>query len=170
MLLIAAVGVAIIGVGILCQVIQFYVSIRDRDQNRDLTGDPWGGRTLEWATSSPPPFYNFAEVPDVQSRDEWWDMKEKGTAHKRPAKYEEIHMPKNTAAGVIIAGFSLIFGFAMIWHIWWLAIVGFAGMIVTWIAKSFDEDVDYYVPVAEVEKIENAHYEQLSKAGVDNVN
>ena len=170
MLLIAAVGVAIIGVGILCQVIQFYVSIRDRNQNRDVTGDPWGGRTLEWATSSPPPFYNFAEVPDVQSRDEWWDMKEKGTAHKRPAKYEEIHMPKNTAAGVIIAGFSLIFGFAMIWHIWWLAIVGFAGMIVTWIVKSFDEDVDYYVPVAEVEKIENAHYEQLSKAGVDNVN
>ena len=170
MLLIAAVGVAIIGVGILCQVVQFYVSIRDRNQNRDVTGDPWGGRTLEWATSSPPPFYNFAEVPDVQSRDEWWDMKEKGTAHKRPAKYEEIHMPKNTAAGVIIAGFSLIFGFAMIWHIWWLAIVGFAGMIVTWIVKSFDEDVDYYVPVAEVEKIENAHYEQLSKAGVDNVN
>ncbi|GAA0344857.1 cytochrome o ubiquinol oxidase subunit I [Morganella psychrotolerans] len=170
MLVIAAVGVAIIGVGILCQVIQFYVSIRDRDLNRDLTGDPWGGRTLEWATSSPPPFYNFAQVPDVQSRDEWWDMKEKGTAYKRPAKYEDVHMPKNTAAGVIIAGFSLIFGFAMIWHIWWLAIVGFAGMIVTWIVKSFDEDVDYYVPVAEVEKIENAHYEQLSKAGADNVN
>lgn len=72
MLLIAAVGVAIIGVGILCQVIQFYVSIRDRDQNRDLTGDPWGGRTLEWATSSPPPFYNFAEVPGRQLKKAVW--------------------------------------------------------------------------------------------------
>ena len=75
-------------------------------------------------------------------------------------------MPKNTAAGVIISAFSLVFGFAMIWHIWWLAIVGFAGMIVTWIAKSFDTDVDYYVQVPEIEAIENKHYEELKKAGV----
>ncbi|KGM28481.1 cytochrome o ubiquinol oxidase subunit I [Photorhabdus luminescens] len=170
LLVVSAIGVALIAVGILCQVIQFYVSIRDRDQNRDLTGDPWGGRTLEWATSSPPPFYNFADVPHVQTRDAWWDMKEKGTAYKRPAQYEEIHMPKNAGAGVIIAGFSLLFGFAMIWHIWWLVIASFAGMIITWIAKSFDEDVDYYVPVAEVEQIENQHHEQISKAGLNHVN
>lgn len=79
-------------------------------------------------------------------------------------------MPKNTGAGVIIAGFSLVFGFAMIWHIWWLAIIGFAGMIVTWIVKSFDTDVDFYVPVAEIEKIETKHFEDLDKAGVKNVN
>ncbi len=79
-------------------------------------------------------------------------------------------MPKNTGAGVIIAAFSLIFGFAMIWHIWWLAIIGFGGMIVTWIAKSFDEDVDYYVPVAEIEKIETKHFDDLRKAGVNDVN
>ncbi len=84
--------------------------------NRDLTGDPWGGRTLEWATSSPPPFYNFAIEPHVQTRDAWWDLKEKGFAHKKPTSYEEIHMPKNTGAGVIIAAFSLVLGFAMIWH------------------------------------------------------
>ncbi|KAA1444905.1 cytochrome o ubiquinol oxidase subunit I, partial [Escherichia coli] len=112
----------------------------------------------------------FADVPHVQTRDAWWDMKEKGTAYKRPAQYEEIHMPKNAGAGVIIAGFSLLFGFAMIWHIWWLAIASFAGMIITWIAKSFDEDVDYYVPVAEVEQIENQHHEQISKAGLNHVN
>ncbi|EKN6038598.1 cytochrome o ubiquinol oxidase subunit I [Yersinia enterocolitica] len=170
MLMVAAGGAALIACGILCQVIQVFVSIRDREQNRDLTGDPWGGRTLEWSTSSPPPFYNFAVVPEVTDRDEFWDMKEKGKAYKRPAKYEEIHMPKNTGAGVIIAGFSLIFGFAMIWYIWWLAIVGFVGMIVTWIVKSFDEDVDYYVPVAEVERIEDLHHEQISKAGVNHVN
>jgi cytochrome o ubiquinol oxidase subunit 1 len=79
-------------------------------------------------------------------------------------------MPKNTGAGVVIAAFSLFFGFAMIWHIWWLAIIGFAGMIVTWIVHSFNEDVDYYVPVSEVERIENRHFEQISEAGVNNVN
>ena len=93
MLLIAAVGVAIIGVGILCRLFSS-TSVSVTATRTATLRDPWGGRTLEWATSSPPPFYNFAEVPDVQSRDEWWDMKEKGTAHKRPAKYEEIHMPK----------------------------------------------------------------------------
>ncbi|WP_410016194.1 cytochrome o ubiquinol oxidase subunit I [Sodalis sp. C49] len=171
LLLVAAGGAALIALGILCQVIQIVLSVIQRDQNRDLTGDPWGGRTLEWSTSSPPPFYNFAVVPDVQDhRDAFWQMKEDGTAYQKPASYEPIHMPKNTGAGVVIAAFSLFFGFAMIWHIWWLAIIGFAGMIVTWIVHSFKEDVDYYVPVAEVERIENRHFEQISEAGLNNVN
>ncbi len=97
-------------------------------------------------------------------------MKEKGTAYKKPAKYEKIHMPKNSGAGIVIAVFSLLFGFAAIWDMWWLVIVSFIGVVVTWIAKSFDEDVDYYVPVEEVERIENQHYEQISKAGVKHVN
>ena len=75
-----------------------------------------------------------------------------------------------TGAGIVIAAFSTIFGFAMIWHIWWLAIVGFAGMIITWIVKSFDEDVDYYVPVAEIEKLENQHFDEITKAGLKNGN
>lgn len=170
LLVVASIGAALIGIGVLCQVMQFYVSIRDRNQNRDLTGDPWGGRTLEWATSSPAPFYNFAIVPHINDRDAFWEAKEKGEAYKRPASYEEIHMPKNTGAGVIISAFSLVFGFAMIWHIWWLAIAGFAGMIVTWIVHSFNQDVDYYVPVKEIEQIENQNFDQLSKAGVKHVN
>ncbi|QWA12441.1 cytochrome o ubiquinol oxidase subunit I [Sodalis ligni] len=171
LLMVAAGGVVLIALGILCQVVQIVLSVIQRDQNRDLTGDPWGGRTLEWSTSSPPPFYNFALVPDVNDhRDAFWQMKEDGTAYQKPLAYEQIHMPKNTGAGVIIAAFSLFFGFAMIWHIWWLAIVGFAGMIVTWIIHSFNEDVDYYVPAAEVERIENRHFDQISEAGVNNVN
>ncbi|MGL9722712.1 cytochrome o ubiquinol oxidase subunit I [Sodalis sp. (in: enterobacteria)] len=171
LLMVAAAGAALIALGILCQVIQIVVSVRDREKNRDLTGDPWGGRTLEWATSSPPPFYNFAIVPEVNNqRDVFWQMKEEGTAYQKPLAYEPIHMPKNTGAGVVIAAFSLVFGFALIWHIWWLAIVGFAGMIVTWIVHSFNEDVDYYVPVDEVERIENRHFDQISEAGVKNVN
>ncbi|NDL65000.1 cytochrome o ubiquinol oxidase subunit I [Acerihabitans arboris] len=171
LLLVAAGGAALIALGILCQVIQIVLSVIQRDQNRDLTGDPWGGRTLEWSTSSPPPFYNFAVVPDVDNhRDAFWQMKEDGTAYRKPTSYEPIHMPKNTGAGVVIAAFSLFFGFAMIWHIWWLAIIGFAGMIVTWIVHSFNEDVDYYVPVSEVERIENRHFEEISEAGLNNVN
>lgn len=170
MLVIAACGAALIACGILCQLIQFYVSIRDRDQNRDLTGDPWGGRTLEWATSSPPPFYNFAIVPQVHERDAFWEMKEKGEAYKQPAHYEEIHMPKNSGAGIVIAAFATVFGFAMIWHIWWMAIASFIGIVATWIIKSFDEDVDYYVPVAEVEKLEEQHFDEINKAGLKNGN
>ncbi|MFP1454965.1 hypothetical protein ACLB1O_16720 [Escherichia coli] len=117
MLMIAASGAVLIALGILCLVIQMYVSIRDRDQNRDLTGDPWGGRTLEWANSPPPPFYNFAVVPHVHERDAFWEMKEKGEAYKKPDHYEEIHMPKNSGAGIVIAAFSTIFGFAIIWRV-----------------------------------------------------
>ncbi|WOA54818.1 cytochrome o ubiquinol oxidase subunit I [Dickeya solani] len=169
LLVVASIGAGLIALGVLCQIIQFAVSIRDRDQNRDLTGDPWDARTLEWATSSPPPFYNFAIVPHIQERDAFWEIKEKGEAYRKPAQYEEIHMPKNTGAGVIISAFSLVFGFAMIWYIWWLAIIGFVGMVATWIVHSFNQDVDYYVPVKEVEKIENQNFDKLSKAGVKNV-
>ena len=163
---VAALGAVIIALGIACQFIQLGVSIRDRNKNRDTTGDPWGGRTLEWATSSPPPFYHFAVTPRVEDRDAFWDNKEKGVAYAKPTTYAPIHMPKNTAAGVIIAVFTMIFGFAMIWHIWWLAIVSFVGMVVTWIAKSFDQDVDYYVPVDQIETIENKHFKELSQAGL----
>jgi cytochrome o ubiquinol oxidase subunit 1 len=163
---VAAGGAGLIALGILCQLTMFYVSVRDRDQNRDVTGDPWGGRTLEWATSSPPPFYNFAVIPHVHERDAFWEMKEKGEAYKQPESYEEIHMPKNSGAAIIICAFATVMGFALIWHIWWLAGVSFLGMIVSWIVKSFDEDVDYYVPVAEVQKIENQHFDEISKAGL----
>jgi cytochrome o ubiquinol oxidase subunit I len=166
LLCVAAAGAAIIALGVACMVIQVVVSCLHRKENLDVTGDPWDGRTLEWSTSSPVPFYNFAVQPLVENRDAFWDEKEKGIAYKKPAKYEEIHMPKNTAAGLVISGFSLIFGFAMIWHIWWMAIVGFAGMIISLIAKSFDQDVDYYVPVAEIEAIESKRFNELTKAGL----
>ncbi len=166
LLVVAACGAGLVALGILCQLIMFWVSIRDRELNRDVTGDPWGGRTLEWATSSPPPYYNFAVVPEIKDRDAFWEMKQRGEAYIKPTHYEEIHMPKNSGAAVVIAAFATLFGFAMIWYIWWLAIVSFAGILITWIAKSFDEDVDYYVAVEEIEQIEGKHFEELSKAGV----
>ncbi|MBP4043122.1 MULTISPECIES: cytochrome o ubiquinol oxidase subunit I [Aeromonas] len=163
MLVVAACGAGLIAIGVLCQVIQIVVSIRDREKNRDWTGDPWGGRTLEWATSSPPPFYNFAIEPKVKGLDAFWEAKQDGSAYRKPAQYAPIHMPKNSGAGVIIAAFSTVFGFAMIWHIWWMAIAGFIGMIATWIIHSFNDDVDYYVQVDEIERIEGQHFDNINK-------
>ncbi|MFM5588658.1 cytochrome o ubiquinol oxidase subunit I [Aeromonas rivipollensis] len=162
-LVVAACGAGLIAIGVLCQLIQVVVSIRDREKNRDWTGDPWGGRTLEWATSSPPPFYNFAIEPKIKGLDAFWEAKEDGSAYRQPAKYAPIHMPKNSGAGVIIAAFSVVFGFAMIWHIWWMAIAGFVGMIATWIIHSFNDDVDYYVQVDEIERIEGQHFDNINK-------
>ena len=161
---VAALGAVIIFVGIVCQAVQLVVSIKNREALRDVTGDAWNGHTLEWAVSSPPPFYNFAQIPEVHDLDAFTDMKEKGIAYQRPAKYHDIHMPKNTPAGFVIGVFAFAFGFAMIWHIWWLALAGALGMLVTLIVRSANDDVDYYVPAAEVERIENEHHRQLANA------
>ncbi|MGT2475642.1 cytochrome o ubiquinol oxidase subunit I [Paraburkholderia terrae] len=161
-LIVALVGAVIVGMGILALLIQFAVSIRKREQYQDLTGDPWDARSLEWSTASPAPFYNFAHVPVITSLEQHWDNKQAGSAYTRPTKkYEDIHMPRNTAAGFIISAFSLLFGFAMVWHMWVFAIVALIGMIGTFIARSYDQDVDYYVPAAEVERIENARYRKI---------
>jgi len=163
-LYVAAFGALIIGLGIFFNVAQILVSIFQRKKNLDLTGDPWDGRTLEWSTSSPPPFYNFAHLPQIDDRDQFWEDKQKGKGWVRPQKYEDIHMPRNTAAGFWIGAFSIVLGFALTWHIWWLAVVGLVGMIGSFIARTFDNDIDYYVPAAEVERIENARFAQLDQA------
>ncbi|MDO1528626.1 cytochrome o ubiquinol oxidase subunit I [Fulvimonas sp. R45] len=153
---VAFVGAAIIMAGIFFTVLQIFVSVRNREANRDLTGDPWNGRTLEWATSSPPPFYNFAELPKIDQLDQFWADKERGTAYRQPAHYADIHMPRNTGVGVFMGAFGTVLGFALVWHIWWLAIAGLVGMVASFVARAYDRDVDYYVPAAEVERIERA--------------
>ncbi|GCE84888.1 cytochrome o ubiquinol oxidase subunit I [Komagataeibacter diospyri] len=166
-LLIAEVGAVLIACGIVCQLTQLYVSIRDRNlaENRDLTGDPWNARTLEWSTSSPPPFYNFAILPEVHELDAFAHDKEAGIDTRQAGgNYQPIHMPKNTACGFLIGAFSFVLGFGAIWYIWWLAAVGLIGVIATVIARSSDNDVDYYVPVSEVVRIEQEHTHNLMAA------
>nr|WP_315598563.1 cytochrome o ubiquinol oxidase subunit I [uncultured Cupriavidus sp.] len=163
-LIVALVGAVIIGCGILAILWQLFVSVRDRDQNRDLSGDPWDGRSLEWATASPAPFYNFAHVPQITSLEQHWDDKEAGRAYVQPAQYEDIHMPRNTSAGFLVSAFGLVFCFGFVWHIWWMVGFGLAAMIFTFIARAYDRDVDYYVPAAEVERIERARFQQLKAA------
>jgi cytochrome o ubiquinol oxidase subunit 1 len=163
-LIVALVGAVVIGMGILSTVIQIYVSIRDRHENADLTGDPWDGRSLEWATSSPAPFYNFAIVPNINSLEQHWDDKKSGRAYTRPAAHEDIHMPRNTGAGVIASVFALVLCFAMVWHMWLVAGLALAATLATFLWRVYDTDVDYYVPAAEVERIENARFAQLIEA------
>jgi cytochrome o ubiquinol oxidase subunit 1 len=159
----AVVGVCIIGLGILFQVAQLVVSFRRRAELRDVTGDPWDGRTLEWATASPPPLYNFARLPVVRTVDALADLKARG-AVPQPADggYGPIHVPKNTAAGLVMAAFGLALGFALVWHIWWLAIAGLLGMIATFIRRSFDEDTGVVVTAEEVGRTENLRLQLLA--------
>jgi cytochrome o ubiquinol oxidase subunit I len=163
-LIVAAVGAGVITLGIACQVVQLIVSIRQRHAGRDLTGDPWNGRTLEWSTASPPALYNFARIPVVQAIDAHTDMKARGTAYQPPDRYQDIHMPGNTSAGFINGVLAFLFGFAMVWHIWWLALVGSLGMLITVILRTSDDHTDYTIPAAEVERIERQRHSQLASA------
>ncbi len=151
----AGIGVIIILIGVGFQILQVYISIRNRNKHRDTTGDPWNGRNLEWSTTSPPPFYNFAVIPEVHGRDAFWAAKQAKTTDNTPVKYEDIHMPKNTSIGFFIGVFSFIFGFGLIWHMFWLAAITGIAMIVAVISRLADKDTDYYVKAEEVEKIEN---------------
>jgi len=149
---VALLGVLMIAVGLAAFLIQMAVSILRRDELH-CDGDPWEGRTLEWSTTSPPPYYNFAFPMRVHEIDAWHHMKQHGATPPKSG-FMPIHMPRYTASGVVISGLMTVMGFALIWHIWWLAALGFAGALVWGIAHTFNYDRDYYVPADEVARIE----------------
>ncbi|MGC1108839.1 MAG: cytochrome o ubiquinol oxidase subunit I [Methylovirgula sp.] len=161
-LVVAMCGALIIMCGIAAQLAQIAVSIRNRAALRDLTGDPWNGRTLEWAVASPAPAYNFARTPLVTSRDAYWEMKRRGVAHRPFSTYRPIHMPQNTGTGIIVSAFAAVLGFALIWHIWWLAVASFAAAIAVAITHSFNENRDYTVSSDDVARSEDIYFEQLA--------
>ncbi|MBB5765512.1 cytochrome o ubiquinol oxidase subunit I [Methylorubrum rhodesianum] len=158
---VAAIGAGLIAIGIGAMIVQFAVSIKNREALRDVTGDPWEGRTLEWSTSSPPPDYNFAFTPVVHNLDAWWEMKARG--FQRPVQgYKPIHMPKNTATGVILGVVSIAFSFAMIWYIWWLAALTFVAALAIAIGHTFNYDRDFYIPAETVRRTEQQRTEALA--------
>jgi cytochrome o ubiquinol oxidase subunit 1 len=154
--IVAGVGVGIIALGMALLVLQLVVSVVQRKDNLDTTGDPWNGRTLEWSTPSPAPFYNYAVTPVVDDRDAFWAQKEAIKAGKTGAKpvYRDILMPKNSGASVVIGGLALAFGFAIIWHIVWLSIVAAVALVVTIIVRLTSDGHDYVLTAAELEKME----------------
>jgi cytochrome o ubiquinol oxidase subunit 1 len=156
-LIVAAGGAVLILVGIGCQVAQLIVSIRKRDTLRDLTGDPWDGRTLEWITTSPPPAYNFAVTPDVRREEAYWGIKQKALQQRRLTDlpdYKSIEMPRNSPTGFVVAFFAVVSGFAMIWHIWWMVILGLIGAFATFVSFAWRDHSEYELPASEVAKID----------------
>lgn len=152
--IVAGVGVAIICMGLLMQIIQVVYSIWKRKENVDSTGDPWNGRTLEWSVPSPIPVYNFATTPAVHSRDAYLEMKN-GRAPSK-GEYEDVHLPKNSPLPVVVAAGSFMIGFGLVWHMWWLALVGLVVVIGTIIVRSMDEQTEYTITAAEIKRIDKA--------------
>ncbi|WP_404924767.1 cytochrome o ubiquinol oxidase subunit I [Mesorhizobium sp. ORM16] len=156
-LVVAAFGIVVMIVGAACQVTQLVVSIRHRDELRDETGDPWDGRSLEWSTSSPPPVFNYARLPHVENEEPYWTVKQRAMdeqSQETEEDYEAIEMPRNSPTGFVTAFFSTLIGFALIWHIWWLAIVGFIGAYATFVVFAWREHGDYEIPAEEVGRID----------------
>jgi cytochrome o ubiquinol oxidase subunit 1 len=164
-LLIAAAGAATILAGIILQIAQLAVSIRRREELRDETGDPWNGRSLEWATSSPPPAFNFAVLPHVEGEDAYWIMKQRARRQARLGEeprhdephYTDIEMPRNSATGFICAFFATFMGFALIWHIWWLVVVAAFGAYATFVVFAWRDRSEDTIPAAEAARIDRAN-------------
>jgi cytochrome o ubiquinol oxidase subunit 1 len=164
-LLVAAAGAVVILAGIACQIAQLAVSIRNREELRDLTGDPWNGRTLEWSTASPPPAWNFAMLPQVTDIDAFWKKKQRARAQAQPAKerkFDPIEMPKNSAIGFIIAFFAVVSGFALIWHIWWMAGAGAIGIFLTMLAFAFRNEEEIEIPADQIARFEQTNQAEIA--------
>ena len=155
LLLVAELGAIIIFLAILCMAAQLYVSIRTRESRRDLTGDPWNGRTLEWATTSPPPAYNFAVMPTVETIDAFWEMKRRGLTPGEPA-YEAIEMPRNSPTAFVTAFFAVITGFSLIWQIWWLVILGLLAILLIVLVFGWSENRQHEITAGEMAQLERA--------------
>lgn len=149
-LIVAFFGALLILAGLASMVIQLWVSIRDRDSTRVPAGDPWDGRSLEWAMSAPPPEYNFAVIPQVHDRDAFTWMKQHGTSYTVPEHYEDIKMPRNSIVAPLICALTAALGFALTWHIWWLTIAAFVAVWATVIARSFCRNTEETIPASQV--------------------
>lgn len=162
-LIVAAIGTAIILGGIVCQIVQLVVSVRNRDALR-VSGDPWNGRTLEWSTASPPPAWNFAILPQVAERDSFWVAKQRASARESqpPRQYEPIEVPKNSPVGVVNAFFGVVIGFALIWHIWWMAGAGLIGAFLTILIFAFRDDDETEVSAEQVAQFDRVHQAEVA--------
>jgi cytochrome o ubiquinol oxidase subunit I len=171
-LLIAAGGAAVILAGIVLQIAQLAVSIRRREALRDRTGDPWDGRSLEWATASPPPAFNFAVLPRVEGEDAYWTIKQRARRQAKlgeEPRYAEIEMPRNSPTGFICAFFATLMGFALIWHIWWIVALGALGAYATFVVFAWRDRQEDIIPAGVVAGIDRANRsargEALAQAG-----
>ena len=158
----ALVGAVVILLGIILTIVQLVVSVRTREQRRDLTGDPWNGRTLEWSISSPPPAWNFAVLPSVSGPDAFWSIKRSAGIPAKQSPLEPLSVPTHSPLGFLVSIFAVILGFSLIWHIWWLAFVGLAGAVTVCLRHAWRIDLEDLVSVAEIAAHERKHQTQVS--------
>ena len=158
-LLVAAAGALVILAGIVLLVAQLVVSIRQREALRDVSGDPWDGRSLEWAVGSPPPVFNFAVLPEVEGEEAYWGLKHRaaGQGMDEEPEYGPIEMPRNAPTGVVCAFFATTMGFGLIWHIWWMVLASMAGAFATFVVFAWRDRTEYEIPAAEVAAIDRQH-------------
>jgi cytochrome o ubiquinol oxidase subunit 1 len=163
--IVSGIGAGIIAIGVGIFVLQIALSIIQRKDNIDYTGDPWNGRTLEWSIPSPAPFYNFAISPIVHDRDPFWEAKRQSNKDTDEVPhYKDIVMPKNSGIAPIIGMLSVAFGFGMIWHVWWLCIAALVTIIVVIIVRSSDDHTEFIVPAKEIERIETEYAARKAQA------
>ncbi len=160
-LLVAALGALIILCGIALQVAQLIISIRSRERRRDLTGDPWDGRSLEWATPSPPPAFNFAVLPNVTDEEPYWSIKQQAREQMHlvtpEPQYEPIEMPRNSPVGFVTAFLAVVTGFSLIWHIWWLVVLGLGCAYITFVVFAWRDVAEFEIPAEDVAQIDRAN-------------
>jgi cytochrome o ubiquinol oxidase subunit 1 len=158
LMLVALAGAIVILAGIVLTIVQLVVSIRTREQRRDITGDPWDGRTLEWSIPSPPPAWNFAHLPVVDGEEAYWRMKQSGRRERAAdAQFEAIETPRNTAIGFVIAFFAVMLGFALIWHIWWMAVLGLVGILAAALSHAWRMAGEIEISAATIAAFAEAH-------------
>jgi cytochrome o ubiquinol oxidase subunit 1 len=162
-LLVAGFGALVILCGIALQIVQLTISIRTRQRRREPTGDPWDGRSLEWATASPPPVFNFAVLPTVTDEESYWSIKQRAREQRHlvtpEPQYEPIEMPRNSPVGFITAFFAVITGFCLIWHIWWVVVLGLICAYITFVIFAWRDDSEFVIPAEEVARIDRANRE-----------
>lgn len=155
------IGGVVIMIGVALQLAQILASVIQKNRLRDTTGDPWNGRTMEWASASPPQFYNFTIIPRIKSRDAFWELKQQGVP--KPA-YEDIHIPKNTAAGIYISIFAFLACFAFVWEIVWLVVASIIGIIISFVVRAYNEHSEYTLTAEEVQEMEETRLKKVPAA------
>ncbi|HET7627159.1 MAG TPA: cytochrome aa3 quinol oxidase subunit I [Bacillales bacterium] len=154
---ISTIGAYLMGLGFLFIVVQVLYSLKHKE--RDLTGDPWDGRTLEWALPSPAPHYNFAHIPHVKERDAWWEMKQRGeslTDLNKKKGFEPVHMPNNSGMPFMMSVAFFISGFGFVFNWYWMGAVGIAGVLLFMILRSLQRNTDHHIPSDEIRRTETA--------------
>jgi cytochrome aa3-600 menaquinol oxidase subunit I len=149
--MVSFIGAGIMAIGFVLIVYNIYYSTRYA--SRDISNDPWDARTLEWATHTPVPKYNFAITPQVNSIEAFWDVKKKGHVLFK-GEYEKIHMPNNSGIPFIMSCIFFVWGFSFVFSLWIPVIVTTIGIFVCMALRSFENDHGRYISVEEIEETE----------------